>query len=131
MWRNFAENTMLMLSTAVAAAIITAPIGAAKAQPTPAADAQSCTVWDHGEAARAEGWAISELGCAEIWALIRYYDERVAPRADARSDSVSIAVHPEWPVVRVIIARGDCILDIGQMEPDLLEHILSDTGSPI
>lgn len=122
---------MLLLSTAVAASLLIAPAGAAVPAATQATDKQSCTIWDHGQAARKEGWTVSELGGAQKWALIRYYDARVAPRADARSDSVSVAFHPEWPVVRVIIARGDCILDIGQMGPEVLEHILSDTGDPI
>ncbi len=113
----------------LAAAVLSVATGVAW-HPAPAAAAPSCTVWDHGVAARAQGWSVAELAGAEKWALIRYYDQRVAPRADARSDSVSIAVHPQSAAVRIVIARGDCIVDIGQMGPDLLERILSDKGDP-
>lgn len=122
---------MLVLSTLVAATLLSGPAGALAPQPVRASDAQRCMAWDHGQAARAEGWSVSELAGAQKWALIRYYDERVAPRADARSDSVSVAVHPQSPIVRVIIARGDCVLDIGQMGAGMLKRILSDTGDPI
>lgn len=126
---------MRIISAAIAAALFTLfPFGASvqgSAATEQGAPATACEIWDRGAAAREQGWALKELQGAQRWALLAYYDRRVAPRTNPKSDDVVVASHPEWPLVRVIIVRGDCIVDVGQMGPDFLDRILQDAGTPI
>jgi len=125
---------MRMISAALAVALVTLlPLGA-RAQDSgtgrPDAAERSCQSWDHGQDALQHGWTLTELKDAERGALLRYYDKRVAARADPDTDAVVVARHPDVPLVRVIITRGDCIVDIGQMSADALDRILH-TGTPV
>lgn len=88
-----------------------------------------CQPWDHGIAAREYGWELLWLADAQRMRLVRHYEERVRPSAAPEPDEVIVASHPEWPLVRVIIARGDCIVDIGQMSAEMLQLILRDPGT--
>ncbi len=126
---------MRMIPTAIAASLFTLLPLAAGAQDDGTrqrdAKAPACQAWDRGAAARENGWTLKELPGPQRWALLSYYDKRVAPRTNAASDDVVVATNPDWPVLRVIIVRGDCIIDIGQMGPEVLERILRDAGTPI
>lgn len=90
----------------------------------------ACKAWDRGADARKHGWSLTKLAGADRWAIIAYYDKRVGPRADPKSDTVLVASHPDWPLVRVVIVHSGCIVDIGQMGPDLLTEILRNAGEP-
>lgn len=115
--------------------LIALPLCAADAAPPNGSNDTSssyegrCQPWDHGTAAREYGWELSWLAEAQRMRLIRHYEERVRPRAAPDPDEVIVASHPEWPLVRVIIARGDCIVDIGQMSAEMLQLILRDPGT--
>lgn len=126
---------MRMISAAIAASLFTLlPLGAGAQEGGKSHDstaAAACQAWDRGAEARQNGWALKELKGAQRWALLSYYDRRVGPRANPKSDDVVVATHPELPSLRVIIVRGDCIVDIGQMGPDLLDRILRNAGTPI
>jgi hypothetical protein len=126
---------MRMISAAIAAALFTLlPLGAGAQESGRSQDstaAAACQAWDRGAEARQNGWALKELKGAQRRALLSYYDRRVGPRANPKSDGVVVATHPESSSLRVIIVRGDCIVDIGQMGPDLLDRILRNTGTPI
>jgi hypothetical protein len=129
------EKDMRMISAAIAASLFTLlPLGAGAQEDGKKQDstaAAACQAWDRGAAARQDGWALKELQGAERWAMLSYYDRRVGPRANPKSDGVVVATHPESPSLRVIIVRGNCIVDIGQMGPDLLDRILRNAGRPI
>jgi hypothetical protein len=121
---------MRRIAAAMAASLITLlPLAAGAVQGDGKVGA--CQAWDSGAAARKNGWALKELQGAQRWAMLRYYDRRVAPRTDPKTDTVLVAGNPDSPVLRVIIVRGNCIVDIGQMGPEVLARILSDTGVPI
>lgn len=125
---------MRMIPAALAAALVTLlPLGADAQGGTKHHEgkALACQAWDRGVAARKHGWTLKQLRGAERWALLSYYDQRVAPRANPKSDGVVVAAHPEWPLLRVIIVRGHCIVDIGQMGPDTLDGILRNAGTRI
>lgn len=126
---------MRMISAAIAAALVALVPPGAGAQDGSAPQENhgtgACQTWDQGAAARENGWTLKELQGAQRWALLSHYDRQVAPRADPKSDDVVVASNPDWPLLRIIIVRGDCIVDIGQMGPDVLEHILRNTGRPI
>lgn len=126
---------MRMISAAIAALLFTLlPLGSGAQAGEKRRDgtaAAACQAWNRGAEARQNGWALKELKGAERWALLSYYDQRVGPRANPKSDGVVVATHPESPSLRVIIVRGNCIVDIGQMGPDLLDRILRNTGTPI
>lgn len=126
---------MRTISAAAAAALLTLlPLGAVAADdaaPPDEARPGACQNWDQGAAARENGWTLKELQDPERRALIAYYDQRVAPRANPSSDDVVVATNPQWPLLRVIIVRGDCVVDIGQMGPDVLASILRKAGTPI
>lgn len=96
-----------------------------------ASDQRACTPWNHGAAARHHGWRLTMLKGAQRWAVLSFYDARVAPRANPKSDKVVVAFHAHVPVLRVVILRGDCIVDIGQMDADALESILQNDGTPV
>jgi hypothetical protein len=126
---------MRTIPAAAAAALLTLlPLGAVAADDAAPSDEirpGACQSWDQGAAARENGWTLKELREPERRAVITYYDQRVAPRANPSSDDVVVATNPDSPVLRVIIVRGDCVVDIGQMGPDLLERILRSAGTPI
>jgi hypothetical protein len=120
---------------ALAAALSLAPLGARaqlalQAPDTAERGPPACEAWNGGALARGNGWRLKRASDAERWAIISYYDERVGPRADPKSDEVLIASHPDWPLVRVVILRGDCIVDIGQMGREVLREILRKAGTP-
>ena len=110
-------------------------LSAAPAYVTPAHAASTklrvCEPWNHGAAARQHGWRLTTLEGAQRWALLSFYDEHVGPRANLKSDKVVVASHPYVPVLRVVVLRGNCIVDIGQMDADALESILRDDGTPV
>jgi hypothetical protein len=125
---------MRTIPAALAASLLTLLPLAAGAQDDGAqqndAKPGACQAWDRGAAARQNGWTLKELQGVQRWTLLSYYDKRVAPRTDPKSDDVVVATNPDWPVLRVIIVRGDCIVDIGQMGPEVLENILRNSGTP-
>jgi hypothetical protein len=121
---------MRRIAAAMAASlIILLPLAMGAAQGDDKADA--CHAWDSGAAARKHGWTLKELQGAQRWAMLSYYDQRVAPRTDLKTDTVLVASNPDSPILRVIIVRGNCIVDIGRMGPEVLARILSNTGVPI
>jgi hypothetical protein len=92
---------------------------------------RACRPWNHGAAARRHGWKLTALEGAQRWATLSFYDHSAGPRANPKSDKVVVAFHPQVPVLRVVILRGNCIVDIGQMDADALETILRDDGTPV
>lgn len=44
-----------------------------------------CRPWNHGAAARRHGWQLTQLQGAQRWAVLSFYDESVAPRADPKA----------------------------------------------
>jgi hypothetical protein len=114
-----------LLALVFAASAQAAPVGG------PSAGGPACRAWNHGAAARRHGWRLVVLQGAQRWAMLSFYNERVAPRANAKSDKVIVAFHPQAPFIRVVILHGNCIVDIGQMSADALEAILSNDGTPV
>jgi hypothetical protein len=124
---------MRTIPAAIAASLLAlVPLAAGAQGPAQGNDkAPACQAWDSGAAARKNGWTLKKLQGAQRWAMLSYYDKRVAPRTDPKTDNVLVASNPDSPALRVIIVRGNCIIDIGQMGPQVLARILSDTGAPI
>lgn len=121
---------MRFISAAAAISLLVLPALGVPAAQAAEHSTDACQRWDHGADARKHGWSLTKLAGADRWAFIAYYDKRVGPRADPKSDTVLVASHPDWPLIRVVIVHRGCIVDIGQMGPDLLTEILQGSSEP-